>query len=104
MSAYCEIPRLLFFLDRTYSYPTLSWADLHGREIEIDKMFLNSGGAVSGTFIVRVIASPMHGRLDLLRTAPSGSTSWVMLTQEEAQLVVASLRRSHTEAQPAATG
>jgi hypothetical protein len=98
MSAYCEIPRVLFFLDRTYSYPTLPWADLHGKEIEIEQMFLNSGGAVSGKFILRVIASAMHGRVDLLRAAPGGSTSWVMLTQEEAQLIVASLRRSDAQA------
>src|SRR4051812_26090533 len=99
MSAYCEIPRVFFFLDRTYSYPTLPWAEFHGREVEIGHMFLNSGGSVSGKFILRVIVSPMHGRVDLLRAAPGDSSSWMMLTQEEAELVVSSLARSEVRTQ-----
>lgn len=87
MSAYCEIPRVFFFLDRTYSYPTLPWVSLHGREVELANLFLHSGGAISGKFVVRVIVSPMHGRIDLLRSGPSANASWVMLTHEEAQIL-----------------
>jgi hypothetical protein len=89
MPAHNEIPRVFFFLDRTYSYPTLHWAGLDGKEVHVEDMLLNSGAAVSGKYILRVIASPMHGRVDLLAGMPSsGSSSWMMLTEEEAQLIV----------------
>jgi len=59
--------------------------------VSVETIFLNSGGSVSGKFILRVIASAMHGRVDLLRPCPNGETSWVMLTQDEAQLILAPL-------------
>jgi hypothetical protein len=92
MPVISEIPRLFFFLDRTYSYPTLQWAELEGREVHVEKMFLHSGATVSGKYILRVIASAIHGRVDLLAEAPSSNSSWVMLTQDEAQLIIATLQ------------
>lgn len=89
MPANSEIPRRFFFLDRTYSYPTLHLAAWDGKEVQVEKMFLNSGATVSGRYILRVIASPMHGRVDLLAEMPSNDSSWVMLTEDEAQLVIA---------------
>jgi hypothetical protein len=88
MAAYSDTPRVFFFLDRTYSYPTLQWAGLDGREVHVEKMFLTSGATVSGKYILRVIASAMHGRVDLLAEVPSSDSSWVMLTEEETRLIV----------------
>ena len=91
MPANSEIPRVFFFLDRTYCYPTLHWAGLDGKEVHVEKMFLTSGATVSGSHILRVIASAMHGRVDLLTIdRPVGEASWVMLTAEEAELITSS--------------
>lgn len=100
MPVISEIPRLFFFLDRTYSYSTLAWAELDGREVQVEKMFLHSGATVSGKYILRVISSAIHGRVDLLAEAPSSNSSWVMLTEDEAQLIIATL---HPPPAPEAT-
>lgn len=83
-----ETPRLFFFINRTYCYPTLHLAGFDGRHVSIKTMFLESGVAISGEFNLRVIASEMHGRVDLLEDTGGGAPSWVMLTRDEADMIV----------------
>ena len=91
-----DTPRLFFFINRDYSYPTLHFARFHGRPVKIHSMFLESGCCITGEFTLRVIASAMHGRVDLLERSPGNDPTWLMLTREEAELVV-----THVSAEPA---
>ena len=91
-----DTPRLFFFINRDYSYPTLHLAHVHGRRVKVQSMFLESGCCITGEFTLRVIASPMHGRVDLLEQSPGNDSTWLMLTHDEAELIV-----SHVVTEPA---
>jgi hypothetical protein len=83
-----DTPRLFFFINRDYCYPTLHLARFHGKQVKVQSMFLESGCCISGEFTLRVISSPMHGRVDLLEQSPGNDPTWLMLTRDEAELVV----------------
>lgn len=96
MATHFEVPRVLMTPEQQFAYSTADWTEWNGRELHLEPWFLASGAAVSGDVVLCINGGREQGRVDLLRKEASGECAWIMLTREEAELILSPLMAGST--------